>query len=73
MIYKIIIGLLVLAAALYYIFCFLEIFDVIKFTSKETTITFPKAFIPFYYLIHEDKKKKDEPKKRVKPIKTSAE
>lgn len=51
MIYKIVIGLVVLALALYYLVCFLEMFGVIKFTKKETVMTFGKLIIPFYYLI----------------------
>lgn len=49
MIYKLIIGAIVLACLLYYAACFLEIFEVIKFTDKKTTIKFPKMLIPFYY------------------------
>ena len=66
MIYKVIIGLLLLATVLYYCFCFLEIFGVVKFTDKNTTIKIPQMFIPFYYLLHEDKPV--EKKKRVKSI-----
>ena len=66
MIYKVVIGLLILATVLYYVFCFLEIFGVVKFTGKNTTIKIPQMFIPFYYLLHEDKPV--EKKKRVKPI-----
>ncbi len=62
MIYKLIIGALLLATILYYFFCFLEIFGVIKFTNKNTTVKVPQMFIPFYYLIHEDKPA-PEPKK----------
>ena len=72
MIYRLIIGLLLLATAIYYIFCFLEIFGVIKFTDKNTTVRIPQMFIPFYYLIHSDKlkqEKKPASKRRVKPIK----
>lgn len=72
MIYRLIIGLLLLATAIYYIFCFLEIFGVIKFTDKNTTVRIPQMFIPFYYLIHNDKPKQEEKpasKRRVKPIK----
>ena len=38
MIYKLIIGVLLLATILYYYFCFLEIFGVIKFTGRHTTV-----------------------------------
>ena len=55
MIYKIVIGLLLLATAIYYIFCFLEIFGVVKFTDKNTTVKIPQMFIPFYYIFHNDK------------------
>ncbi len=57
MIYRVVIGLLVLATLIYYIFCFLEIYEVLKFTDKNTTVKVPQMFIPFYYLIHKDKKK----------------
>lgn len=60
MIYKIAIVLLLIATFLYYIFCFLEIFEVIKFTGKNTTIKIPQMFIPFYYLIKKDKKEVSE-------------
>ena len=68
MIYKVIIGLLLIATVLYYIFCFLEIFGVVKFTDKNTTVKVPQMFIPFYYLIHNDKPVEVSKKKRVKPI-----
>ena len=69
MIYKLVIGLLLLATVLYYIFCFLEIFEVVKFTDKNTTIKIPQMFIPFYYLLHNDKPVEEAPKRRrVKPI-----
>lgn len=50
-IFRIVIGLLVLACLLYYIACFLEIFGVIKFTKEGTEMKFGKMLIPFYYLI----------------------
>ena len=62
MIYKVIIGLLLIATVLYYIFCFLEIFGVVKFTDKNTTVKVPQMFIPFYYLIHDDKDPEKEKK-----------
>lgn len=68
MIYKVVIGLLLLATVLYYVFCFLEIFGVVKFTGKDTTIKLPQMFIPFFYLFYEDKPKETPKKKRVKPI-----
>lgn len=46
--YKIIITILIIALILYYLLCFLELFKVIKFTTKGVTLT--KLFIPFYYL-----------------------
>ena len=54
MIYKLVIGLLLLATILYYFFCFMEIFGAIKFTDKNTTIKIPQMFIPFYYLLKKD-------------------
>ena len=47
MIYRVVIGLLVLATLIYYIFCFLEIYEVLKFTDKNTTVKVPQMFIPF--------------------------
>lgn len=64
MIYKLIIGLLVLATLIYYIFCFLEIFEVIKFTEKNTKVEMPQMFIPFYYLFKKDKEV-EQPTKKV--------
>ena len=55
MIYRVFIMLMLLAVALYYIVCFLQIFGLIRFTKNEVTV--PKMFIPFYYLI----KKEPEP------------
>lgn len=52
MIYKVFIGLLLIATVLYYIFCFLQIFGVVKFTKNEVSI--PKMFIPFYYLLKKE-------------------
>lgn len=60
MIYRLVIGLLLLATILYYFFCFMEVFGAIKFTDKNTTIKIPQMFIPFYYLIHSDKPKSNE-------------
>ena len=54
MIYKIVIVLLLIATFLYYIFCFLEIFNIVKFTGKNTSIKIPQMFIPFYYLLKKD-------------------
>lgn len=68
MIYKLIIGLLLLATVLYYIFCFLEIFELVKFTDKNTTVKIPQMFIPFYYLLHSDKPVETKKRNRVKPI-----
>lgn len=52
MIYKIFIGVFLICLFLYYVFCFLEIFEVIKFTEgKDGGVKFPKMLIPFYYLI----------------------
>ena len=45
------IGLVTLATLLYYIACLLEIFKLIKWTSKKVTIKFPQFLIPFYYFI----------------------
>jgi len=73
MIYKITIVLLLVSVLLYYIFCFLEVFEVIKFTDKNTKIKIPKMFIPFYYLIVKnddvEEEKPVETKKKSKTIK----
>lgn len=51
MIYRIFIIILLFCVVLYYLFCFLEIFGVIKFTQdKNSGVKFPKMLIPFYYL-----------------------
>lgn len=63
MIYRIIIGLLLLATVLYYLFCFLQIFGVARFTKNEVKV--PTMFIPFYYLLK--KEPALEEKKRKKP------
>ena len=52
MIYKIAIGLLLLATVLYYFFCFLQIFGVVRFTKNEVKI--PQMFIPLYYLLKKE-------------------
>ena len=52
MIYKVIIGLLLIATVLYYIFCFLQIFGVSRFTKNEVKI--PQMFIPLYYLLKKE-------------------
>lgn len=67
MIYKIAIGLLLLATVLYYFFCFLQIFNVVRFTKNEVKI--PQMFIPLYYLlkkepVEENSKVKSKSKKK---------
>lgn len=75
MIYKLAIMLLMLAVALYYIACFLQIFELIHFTNNEIKV--PKMFIPFYYLCLKEPVPEPEPEKPkkkkptyTKPIKT---
>lgn len=51
MIFKLIIGLVLVATTIYYLFCFLEIFGLVKFTEKNVTVKIPQMFIPFYYLL----------------------
>ena len=72
MIYRVFIMLTLLAVALYYIVCFLQIFGIIQFTKNEVTI--PKMFIPFYYLIKKEPEPEPEPEpekpKRKKPTYT---
>lgn len=57
MIYRIFIGLILFCLVLYYIFCFLEVFEVIKFTEEGESVEFPKMLIPFYYLLKKSSKK----------------
>ena len=75
MIYRVFIMLMLLAVALYYSVCFLQIFGLIRFTKNEVTV--PKMFIPFYYLIKKEPEPELEPEKSkrkkptyTKPIKT---
>ena len=51
MIFKLIIGIVIIATVTYYLFCFLEIFGLVKFTEKNVTVKIPQMFIPFYYLL----------------------
>lgn len=60
MIYKLIIGLVLIATIIYYFFCFLEIFGLVKFTEKNVTVKIPQMFIPFYYLLVSGEEKVDE-------------
>lgn len=50
MIYEFIIGGVVFACLIYYFFCFLEIFELVKWTAPHIRMEFSKALIPFYYL-----------------------
>ena len=51
MIFKFIIGVVIIATITYYLFCFLEIFGLVKFTEKNVTVKIPQMFIPFYYIL----------------------
>ena len=51
MIFKLIVGAVIIATIIYYLFCFLEIFGLVKFTEKNVTVKIPQMFIPFYYLL----------------------
>ena len=51
MIFKLIIGIVIIATVTYYLFCFLEIFGLVKFTEKNVTVKIPQMFIPFYYIL----------------------
>ena len=51
MIFKLIVGVVIIATIIYYFFCFLEIFGLVKFTEKNVTVKIPQMFIPFYYLL----------------------
>ena len=68
MIYKLIIGIVLIATIIYYFFCFLEIFGVIKFTDKNTTVKIPQMFIPFYYLLKKDNPVEEPEKPKDYPI-----
>ena len=61
MIFKLIVGVVIIATIIYYLFCFLEIFGLVKFTEKNVTVKSPQMFIPFYYLLvsGEEKHPKD--------------
>ena len=56
MIFKLIVGVVIIATIIYYLFCFLEIFGLVKFTEKNVTVKIPQMFIPFYYLLVSEKK-----------------
>ena len=60
MIFKLIIGVVIIATIIYYLFCFLEIFGLVKFTEKNVTVKIPQMFIPFYYLLVSGEEKTDE-------------
>ena len=51
MIFKLIVGVVIIATIIYYLFCLLEIFGLVKFTEKNVTVKIPQMFIPFYYLL----------------------
>ena len=51
MIFKLIIGVVIIATIIYYLFCFLEIFGLVKFTEKNVTVKMPQMFIPVYYIL----------------------
>ena len=68
MIFKVFIGLVVLACLIYYFFCFLEVFGLIKFTGPKTEITFPKALIPFYYIAKKEPKEEEVKEEERHPI-----
>ena len=51
MIFKLIVGVVIIATIIYYLFCFLEIFGLVKFTEKNVTVKIPQMFIPFYYIL----------------------
>ena len=60
MIFKLIVGVVIIATIIYYLFCFLEIFGLVKFTEKNVTVKIPQMFIPFYYLLVSGEGKTDE-------------
>lgn len=64
MIYRIFIGLLLISVVIYYIFCFLQIFEVIRFTDEGVDVEIPQMFIPFYYLLKKAKVVEPEEKEK---------
>lgn len=59
MIYRIFIVLVLLCTVIYYLFCFLQIFEIIRFTDDDVEVEIPQMFIPFYYLLKKGKKKNE--------------
>jgi Mn2+/Fe2+ NRAMP family transporter len=57
MIFRLLIGVILISVGLYYLFCFLEVFGILKWSSVKEGVKFPKLLIPYYYLIKNDKKK----------------
>ena len=51
MIFFLFFGVVIIATITYYLFCFLQIFGLVKFTEKNVTVKIPQMFIPFYYLL----------------------
>ena len=60
MIYRIFIVLVLLCTVIYYFFCFLQIFEIIRFTDDDVEVEIPQMFIPFYYLLKKGKPKQEE-------------
>lgn len=59
MIYRIFIVLVLICTVIYYLFCFLQIFEIVRFTDDDVEVEIPQMFIPFYYLLKKGKKKEE--------------
>lgn len=70
MIYRIFIAILLISTVIYYIFCFLQIFNVIRFTDDDVEIDVPQMFIPFYYIVKKGQKSSENEIITNEPIKT---
>ena len=51
MLFNLLIGVVIAATIIYYLFCFLAILGLLKFTQTNVTVKIPQMFIPFYYLL----------------------
>ena len=68
MIYRIFIAILLISTVIYYIFCFLQIFNVIRFTDDDVEIDVPQMFIPFYYIIKKGQKSTENENDTSEPV-----
>lgn len=68
MIYRIFIAILLISTVIYYIFCFLQIFNIIRFTDDDVEIDVPQMFIPFYYIIKKGQKSTENENNATEPV-----